>query len=107
MGKLTKDNDGEYIFISDNNITYDLNEGVGLENRKSSDICFIMLGYDDDLLEKMPDLKGDNEYVGYFWGSAFMLDSRYQQEYIEILDDIVGHYEKKHPEIIKYYEERK
>ena len=70
-------NDG-YYYISDNNIKYDLYEGmtIGKEERKTSDIIFILIqpqyiNYDNC-----------NEFVGYFYGDIYE-----NEDFIKILVD--------------------
>lgn len=106
MGKLIEGKCG-YEFMSDNKVMYELNLGMDLERKWSSDICFIMLKWNKELFDILdPSGMGDvEEFIGYLYGAEFILSAHHQKEYIEIIDNYVANYETEHPEIVKWYAE--
>lgn len=100
MGKLIYDEREGYDFISDNGITYTLLEGKSLGGRTTSDILFIMLGYDEPLFDSF---EGIEEFVGWFYGATLLLDMKYRDEYKEYIEEAVKRYEDNHPEIVNFF----
>lgn len=104
MGILTYVN-GDLTYTSKNGVIYDLLEGTTIpdknEKEKTSDICFVMLHYQEELHEI-----GD-EIAGYFYGANFLATEEDKSEYIEMMDSFAEKYEKKHPEVVEYYARRK
>ena len=104
MGILTYVN-GDLTYTSKNGVIYDLLEGTTIpdknEKEKTSDICFVMLHYQEELHEV-----GD-EIAGYFYGANFLATEEDKSEYIEMMDSFAEKYEKKHPEVVEYYARRK
>lgn len=104
MGILTYE-DGDLTYTSKNGVKYDLLEGTTIpdenEKEKTSDICFMMLHYQEELHEI-----GD-EIAGYFYGVNFLATEEDKSEYIELMDSFAEKYEKKHPEVVEYYARRK
>ena len=90
MGKLNYINDKDgYEFISNKGIKYELLEGISYKGTSTSDRLFILLSFDEELIEKV----NHQDYVGYIFGAEFV--ERYTDEYIEIIDKMVNKYEKK------------
>ena len=104
MGILTYE-DGDLTYTSKNGVKYDLLEGTTISDEngkeKTSDICFVMLHYQEELHEI-----GD-EIAGYFYGVNFLATEEDKSEYIELMDSFAEKYEKKHPEVVEYYARRK
>lgn len=108
MGKLIYDERNGYDYISDNGVKYDLFEGKSLSGITTSDILYIHLSYDEELFETVARFTSrSDELVGWFFGASFIGDEKYQDEYVEYVDDMVKDYEEKHPEIVEYYNPRK
>lgn len=104
MGKMVFDERNGYSYISENGIKYDLLEGMSYQGKSTSDILFIMLAYETDFFETM-DIYASNELVGWFMGaSTYMPES---EEIVSLVDEIVRAYEKKHPEYVEYYKNKK
>lgn len=104
MGILTYVN-GDLTYTSKNWVIYDLLEGTTIPDEngkeKTSDICFVMLHYQEEFHEI-----GD-EIAGYFYGANFLATEEDKSEYIELMDSFAEKYEKKHPEVVEYYARRK
>lgn len=94
-----------YEFVSDNGLHYELLEGttIGAKQTYSSDICFIL--FDDSELEL--EIRELDRLVGWIYGADFLDRPEFRDNFVESIEDFVGKYEAKHPELVRIYKKKK
>ena len=102
MGRFL--DDGNYV--SDNNVVYEIFEGVTLDRSKRSDVIYIMLEYNEDLYDKC-NIFGDDEFVHWFRGASCLTDPQYKEEYIKHIETYCKEYEHNHKDVVEFYNKPK
>lgn len=107
MGRIVHESDS-LVFVSDNGVKYDLLEGiVPINERKTSDIMFMMLYFDPEYIDNELDEMVRDGFVAYFYGATFIASEKDKSGYIEMMDSFAKKYEDKHPEVVKYYQTKR
>lgn len=98
MGKLIKCETGDYKFCSDKGIMYDLEEGVGIGERKlKSDVLYIWLD-SGEYMDELREVRQDDLFVSWIYGATTVLnDDKYTAQ---ILDAVVEKWESSHTRFV-------
>lgn len=96
--KIIHDEREGYRVISNNNIQYDLLEGVSLAGKSTSDIVFIIAQLDREHLE------GVDDFVDYVYGASTIGESdTYDNDIWNCIRFDIEDYEYEHPEVVEHY----
>ena len=122
MGKLYEDFDGDCMYVSDAGVWYELQDTVSTRSRKKVDMMHMMVSYVsledydeyDDLYSVLDEYGIDvdtESYVGYFWGSSYLLDAidgvyfdnAAIRDSMDIMESISSKFERNHPNVVDLF----
>ncbi len=116
MGKLYEDRDGDYKYVSDAGVWYELQDTVTTRSKLRPDIMHMMVSYYDleefgsyyDLYDTLKEFGIDvdtAEHAGYFYGSSYFLDDfdNAVNDTMDIMENIAESFEQKNLGVVELF----
>lgn len=116
MGKLYEDHHGDYKYVSDAGVWYDLQDTITTRSKLRPDIMHMMVSYYDleefgsydDLYDTLNAWGIDadiSEHAGYFYGSSYFLDDFDDavNDTMDIMENIAESFEQKNPGVVELF----